>query len=96
MSDKVQLPVITNYGHYSNDNYGAHTLKVDLGSIEFYYSYETIVAYCDAKDGLVCSENKWGNTTGKHLNWIQSDKKKRYSYQSFEVMLKEAIARHIN
>ena len=96
MSDKVQLPVITNYGHYSNDNYGAHTLKVDLGSIEFYYSYETIVAYCDGKDGLVCSENAWGNTTGKHLNWIQSDKKKRDSYQSFEVMLKEAIARHIN
>ena len=96
MSDKVQLPVITNYGHYSNDNYGAHTLKVDLGSIEFYYSYETIVAYLDDKDGLVCSENRWGPTTGKHLNWIKSNKKLRKNQYEFSTMLKEAIARHIN
>lgn len=89
------LPTITNYGQYSSDNYGVHTLKVDLGDIEFYYSYETIVAYCDGKDGLVCSKNHWGVTTGKHLNWIQSHKDLRKDPETFDKMLKDAIARHI-
>lgn len=29
------LPKISSYGQYDNSNYGAHTLKVDLGDIEF-------------------------------------------------------------
>ena len=90
------LPKISNYGQSSSDNYGAHTLKVDLGDIEFYYSYETIVAYADNQDRLVCSENYWGVTTGKHLNWIQSDKKSRVKHDKFEEMLKAAIERHIS
>lgn len=90
------LPKITNYGQYSSDNYGAHTLRVDLGEIEFYYSYETIVAYYDHQDRLVCSENVWGVTTGKHLNWIQSDKKSRVKHDKFQEMLKAAIDRHIS
>ena len=89
------LPRITNYGKYSNDNYGAHTLKVDLGDIEFYYSYETIVAYGDNQDHLVCSTNVWGVTTGKHLNWIMENKKSRTENEKFNLMLKAAIARHI-
>ena len=90
------LPTITNYGQYSNDNYGAHSLKVDLGGIEFYYSNETIIAYCDAKDGLVCSENIWGVTTEKHLNWIQSHKNMRTNITEFREMLKRAIERHVS
>jgi hypothetical protein len=86
---------ITNYGQYSSDNYGAHTLKVDLGEIEFYYSYETIVAYCDGKDGRVCSVNQWGTTTGKHLNWIEPNKKYRKDAEQFDSMLKAAIERHV-
>lgn len=89
------LPEIRNYGQYSSDNYGAHTLLVDLGEIKFYYSYETIVAYCDAQDGRVCCENNWGVTTGKHLNWIEPDKKSRVKYSKFQEMLAEAIKRHI-
>ena len=89
------LPTITSYGQYSNDNYGAHTLKVDLGEITLYYSYETIVAYCDGKDDLVCSENVWGTTTGKHLNWIQPHKARRTNNVEFREMLRRAIERHI-
>lgn len=89
------IPKISNYGNYSSDNYGAHTLKVDLGEIELYYSYETIVAYSDIKDGLVCSLNSWGVTTGKHLNWIEQDKKKRKNSQIFGIMLESALSRHI-
>ena len=89
------LPKISNYGHYESGNYGAHTLKVDLGNMNIYYSYETIVAYSDVQDGLVCSQNAWTVTTGKHLNWIQADKKSRLPFDQFKVMLEEALKRHI-
>ena len=89
------LPKISNYRQYSNDNYGKHSLKVDLGEIEFYYSYETIVAFATPETGLVVFENIWGTTPGKRLNWINPDHKCRESYQAFEIILKEAIARHI-
>lgn len=90
-----QLPKIRNYGQYSSDNYGVNSLMVDLGEIDLYYSYETIVAYRDAQEGLVCCENVWGVTTGKHLNWIQSDKKSRVKRNEFDKMLADALARHI-
>lgn len=89
------LPKIKSYGEYSNDNYGAHSLYVDLDTIGLYYSYETIVAYHDSQDGLVCCENVWGVTTGKHLNWIEPDHKSRFSKQVFENKLAEALKRHI-
>lgn len=89
------LPNVSNYGRYSSDNYGAHTLRVDLGTLTFYYSYQTIIAYSDGQDGLVCSENQWGVTTGKHLNWIQPDKKSRIKADKFNEMLEAAIARHV-
>ena len=92
----MKIPMVTNYGRYESNNYRAHTLKVDLGEIEFYYSYETIVAYCDGKDGLVCSANVWGTTTGKHLNWIEPHKARRINNTEFQEMLRRAIARHIS
>lgn len=78
-----------------NDNYGAHMLKIETDGIELWYSYETIVAYTDNQDHLVVCENCWTNTTGKHLNWIMSDKKSRTKSDKFQEMLKDAIARHI-
>lgn len=90
-----KLPKISSYGEYDSSNYGAHTLVMDLGDLEIFYSYKTIVAYQDIQDGLVCSVNQWSTTTGKHLNWIQSDKSKRVSPELFDSMLADAIARHI-
>ena len=90
-----QLPEIRNYGDYSSDNYGAHTLRVDLGEIELWYSYQTIVAYRDAQDGLTISENIWGTTTGKHLNWINSDHSRRLDHSEFSKKLAAALQRHI-
>lgn len=86
------IPKISNYGNYSSDNYGAHTLQVEFDKFTLYYSYETIVAFADEK-GLVCSENVWGTTTGKHLNWINPDKKGRVKYAIFETLLKEMLER---
>lgn len=89
------LPKISNYGNYSSENYGAHSRKVELANIILYYSYETIVAYSDAQDGLTVSKNVWGVTTGKHLNWIDGgDKKSRKENAEFESMLKIACERH--
>lgn len=92
----TNFPEISSYGRYDSDNYGAHTLKVHLGGIAFYYSYETIVAYEDNQDGLVCCVNSWGTTTGKHLNWIEPNKKNRLEDDVFESMLRAAIERHIH
>lgn len=89
------LPTIKNYGQYSSDNYGKHSLLVDLGELELWYSYETIVAFRD-DTGLKVSENVWGVTTGKHLNWIEPNKKKRVKNTEFETLLKEALERHIH
>lgn len=92
----MNLPSISSYGNYESDNYGAHTLCVDFDSFRLYYSYKTIVAFYDVVTGLVCCENVWGVTTGKHLNWIQPDKKKRVKSEQFDIMLKNMLERRTN
>lgn len=89
------LPKISSYGRYDNDNYGAHTLMMQFAGMTFYYSYSTIIAYEDFQDGLVCSQNYWGPTTGKHLNWIQPDHFERLTGEAFQDKLTLAIERHI-
>ena len=86
------IPKIRSYGDYSSSNYGAHTLQVDLGKLTLYFSYQTVVAYQDIQDGLVCSVNDWTVTTGKHLNWIQPDKSKRV--KDFEERLSAVMQRY--
>jgi hypothetical protein len=89
------LPKIKSYGEYQSSNYGVNSLCVDLGDLRLYYSYETIVAYEDTKDGIVCSVNVWTVTTGKHLNWICPNKKLRVKNDDFNKMLEQALKRHI-
>lgn len=72
------------YGDYSSDNYGAHALMVDIGRVRLYFSYQTVIAFHDDVSGLVIRENDWSTTTGKHLNAINPDKKKRISGEQFE------------
>lgn len=62
--------------------------SVSIGDITLYFSYETIVAFRTPKTGMVASENVWGNTTGKHLNWI-SDKSQRIPRQDFLDMVEK-------
>jgi hypothetical protein len=79
-----------NYGRYSSDNYGAHSLCfTDAKGRDFYFSYNTLVAFSACPFGLVCLKNYWGNTTGKHLNWIQPDKERRVDQETFDKMLKQ-------
>lgn len=84
---------IGNYGEYGSSNYGAHTTYIEVGDYTFYFSYQTCVAFIAPNMGLVCSENAWSVTTGKHLNWIQSNKSKRIPNSEFEEKLKLVEAR---
>lgn len=94
MTNKPNMPRFENYGKYSSDNYGAHTLVfTDARGMNFYYSYKTLVAFSGGKHGLVVHENVWGNTTGKHLNWIDGgDKKSRVSSDRFDELLADELA----
>lgn len=76
-------PKYYNYGQYSNDNYGAHTLCFeDNRGNKYWYSYNTLVAFrIDGEFHII--KNYWGTTTGKHLNWINSDKDIREDEDTF-------------
>lgn len=82
-----------NYGNYSSENYGVHTLAfIDSKGNTFYFSYETLVAFETKYDELFVRENVWGPTTGKHLNWIDGgNKKARLSKEDFEKKYNELI-----
>lgn len=87
------LPKISSYGQYSSDNYGAHTLRVDMPNLTVWFSYQTPVAFIANGGRLVVRQNEWGPTTGKHLNWIEQRtgfSGKRVSGSEFEAMWNEA------
>ena len=85
----MNLPRITNYGSYSSSNYGAHTLALEFGDAIFYFSYKTLIAF--HKNGqLVVHKNDWGNTTGRHLNYVDNGKKSdRLTHEEFCAKFKE-------
>ncbi len=86
----MRLPSFWNYGDQRGKS-GINSLAFDLGSDIIYFSYKTIVAFSTLDTGLVVSENVWGITTGKHLNWINRDKKSRLPHQQFMDELHEAL-----
>ena len=83
-----------NYGNYSSNNYGANSIRLDVGSLSLWFSYDTVVAFQEDGNSCQVSENCWGPTTGKHLNWIESDKKARLSRDVFEHNLERVLATH--
>jgi len=81
------LPSFFNYGKYSSSNYGYHTIGFSVNGVDYYFSYNTLVAFDSPKTGLVCQINYWGNTTGKHLNWIEPNHNKRVNQEEFYKLL---------
>lgn len=92
----MKLPTFESYGRYSSKNYGVNTLMMSIGSIRLYYSYKTIVAYYAPDSKLVVSENVWGPTTGKHLNWISRDKKIRLDRAEFVERLQSMLEKYVS
>lgn len=82
---------IENYMDNSSKNYGVNSLHVTIGTLDLYFSYSTVVAYCTEIGGLFVSENIWGPTTGKHINKINSNKQIRLPRKEFEKHLKATL-----
>jgi len=75
-----------------NENGAKNYNMVEIGDLELYFSYETCVGFRTSKTGLVVSENIWGSTTGKHLNWLDGGRKDcRISNSEFKKQLKELL-----
>ena len=84
-----------NYGNYSSDNYGKHSLVfTDPKRNRFWFSYNTLVAFCSDK-GFFIRHNDWSTTTGKHLNWISKDKKERLTKEQFRAKYKESFGKDL-
>ena len=83
-------------GHYCNSykSPNPNDMVVTVGQLDLYFSYKTVVAYRTADQGLVCSENVWSVTTGRHLNSIQPDKHRRLPYEDFKRRLDITMERH--
>jgi len=82
-------PEISYYGTQKN------TRREDYPEVgvTLWYSYDTVVAFRVSGQDKVVSENVWGTTTGKHLNWIdEGDKKNRLPYAEYKRLLNEATA----
>ena len=78
------------------------TLVTEQHELQIYFSYEIPVSFsirnrtAQADDGQftdVTRVNDWGRTTGKFLNELEPDKKKRVDGSVFTVLLMAAIAR---
>ena len=72
-------------------NIASNFNEVEINDLTLWFSYQTVVGFRTPKTGIVCIENQWGSTTGKHLNYIQSDKKKRVSDSKFNEMLESIL-----
>lgn len=84
-----------NYGHYKSDNYGGHSMAVQVGSLTLYFSYDTVIAFREAGHSLRVCENAWSTTTGKHLNWLDGgNKADRLPFNRFQSELENVLAEH--
>ena len=62
------------------------TISTDKGSTNLYFSYDTLVAV----DGTV-SKNYWSVTTGKLLNQLEPDKKKRVTQAEVQAKARDRL-----
>ena len=83
-----------NYGNYSSNNYGAHSIAMSIGDLTFYFSYDTVIAFSAPGLGLKISKNYWGPTTGKHLNTINPNKQFRMDAKDFDAELNALLKKH--
>ena len=73
-------------------NYGTNSLMFwDWAGNRFWFSYQTLVAFQPVGRPIVCHENDWRQTTGRHLNAIEPDHKARLSAAEFQKRYAEAF-----
>ena len=64
-----------------------HKVENETTGLTIYFSYETPIAF-ELGDALVLRENDWKQTTGKHLNYLSTDKTQRIPTLRFEEALR--------
>jgi hypothetical protein len=71
--------------NHPTDRPNFYNVHVDQ-SILVWFSYETPIAFqiFDGSGKIVIRENSWNQTTGKHLNYVDSDKSNRIASADFE------------
>lgn len=77
-------------------NYGAHAIKIHVGNLSIWYSYQTPIAFSASGYGFVARRNDWSTTTGKHFSALPGghDRKTRLDGATFEAMLNEATLKN--
>ena len=69
----------------SNLGRGNNGKHIEIGNIEIFVSYSTVIAYRTPNEGLVARENDWSTTTGQHMNAVPGNTKEdRISGPDFE------------
>lgn len=71
---------------------------VTTPGVRLAFSYDTLIGFYTGAEnmwGWIVRENAWGPTTGKHLNWLQSDKKERLNEVDFNLKFMEATLKRI-
>ena len=96
MRQQSKLPQFECYGDYSS-NYGTHCLTFrDAMGNDYWFSYTTLVAFRGPSGRRVVIKNYWKQTTGKHLNCIDSgDKKNRVDSETFERLFQQEFGRKV-
>ena len=85
---------IGTYGQYTPGNYGAHAIRVDIGPLTVWFSYQTPVAFQADGHTRRVRRNAWGSTTGKHLDALDGGTRStRIPGERFERELAEVVAR---
>jgi len=70
--------------------------EVTVGDVTIWFSYKTAVGFMAPGWGRVVQSNRWGNTTGRHLNYIDDGRKgARVDGETFAMMLEEATRGHL-
>lgn len=87
-----ELPAICNYGLLGTGKGSANTIRVHVGTLTVWFSYQTPVAFMVLGSPKVVRQNDWAQTTGKHLNWIDGgDKESRVDSATFERLWAEQV-----
>jgi len=79
------MEISSYYGNTENSQKNA--TRIDSNGVSIFYSYKTIIAI-KLNGKLTISKNKWGSTTGKHLNAIDADKSIRVDYSEVQDLVK--------
>lgn len=68
---------------------------IEIGNIEIFVSYGTVIAYRTPEAGLVARENDWSNTTGQHMSAIPGNvKEDRINGTLFEEKFNKMLEDH--